>query len=146
AGPRMPRAMSRLSEPVGTVSMSIALECLPSRMIEPLPNARSICDSAASSAFDLSMEAPSTTRSAGWAIDTLLMTMILRVDNAGRRAVPLEENHRTLFVLRSQYVLRELFRRTLAETLRRGRFSLSKSARYNLFTIQTSQVIVRMGL
>jgi hypothetical protein len=31
----------------------------------------------------LSMEeAPSTTRSAGWAIDTLLMTMILRVDNA----------------------------------------------------------------
>src|SRR5262249_50957276 len=79
----MPSAMSRLSDPVGIVSMSIALEFLPSRMIEPLPNARSIWDSAASSAFDLSMEAPSTTRSAGWAIDTLLMTMILRVDNAG---------------------------------------------------------------
>ena len=37
---------------------------LPSRMIEPLPKLRSICESAASRAFDLSMEEPSTRRSA----------------------------------------------------------------------------------
>src|SRR5205807_7716585 len=56
--------MSRPSEPVDTVSMSIACMFLPSRMIEPLPNCRSICDSAASRAFDLSMDGPSTRRSA----------------------------------------------------------------------------------
>src|SRR6202050_149028 len=37
---------------------------LPSRMIEPLPKLRSICESAASRAFDLSMDDPSTRRSA----------------------------------------------------------------------------------
>src|SRR5208337_2862786 len=54
----------RPSEPVETVSTSIDLGFLPSRMIEPLPKLRSIWESAASRAFDLSMENPSTIRSA----------------------------------------------------------------------------------
>src|SRR5262245_33164951 len=60
--------MSRPSEPVDTVSTSSDLLFLPSRMIEPLPKLRSICESAASRAFDLSMEEPSTRRSAALAI------------------------------------------------------------------------------
>src|SRR5579862_1993999 len=60
----MPSAMSRPSEPVETVSMSIDRLFLPSRMIEPLPKLRSIWESAASRAFDLSMDDPSTRRSA----------------------------------------------------------------------------------
>ena len=64
----MPSAISSPSEPVETVAISIALSFLPSRMIEPLPNARSICETAASSAFVLSMEEPSTKRRAAWAI------------------------------------------------------------------------------
>src|SRR6516162_1935101 len=59
----MPSAMSRPSEPVETVSTSIDCMFLPRRMIEPLPKLRSICDSAASRAFDLSMDDPSTRRS-----------------------------------------------------------------------------------
>ena len=58
----MPSAMSSPSEPVEMVSISIGFEPLPRRMIEPLPNARSIWESAASSAFDLSIAPPSTTR------------------------------------------------------------------------------------
>src|SRR6202795_1286554 len=61
----MPSAMSRPSEPVETVSTSIDLLFLPSRMIEPLPKLRSICESAASRAFVWSMDGPSTRRSAG---------------------------------------------------------------------------------
>src|SRR6201990_477247 len=64
----MPSAMSRPSEPVDTVSTSIDLLFLPSRMIEPLPKLRSICESAASRAFDLSMDESSTRRSAALAI------------------------------------------------------------------------------
>src|SRR5262245_2290128 len=64
----MPSAMSSDKESVDTVSTSIERFDLPSRMIEPLPKLRSICESAASSAFDLSMEEPSTRRSADWAI------------------------------------------------------------------------------
>src|SRR4030088_2475623 len=60
--------MSSPSEPVDTVSTSIDLSFLPSRMIEPLPKLRSIWESAASRAFDLSMEEPSTRRSAAAAI------------------------------------------------------------------------------
>src|SRR6516162_10725321 len=56
--------MSRPSEPVETVSTSIDLSFLPSRMIEPLPKLRSIWESAASRAFDLSIGEPSTRRSA----------------------------------------------------------------------------------
>src|SRR5260221_759366 len=56
--------MSRPREPVETVSTSIDLSFLPSRMIEPLPNVRSIWESAASRAFVLSMDEPSTRRNA----------------------------------------------------------------------------------
>ena len=52
------------SEPLEMVSISTGLPPLPSRMIEPLPKARSIWESAASSAFDLSITPPSTTRNA----------------------------------------------------------------------------------
>ena len=64
--PPTPSAMSRPSEPVDIVSISTGFWSLPSRMIEPLPNARSICASAASRAFVLSMDEPSTRRSAAW--------------------------------------------------------------------------------
>src|SRR6478735_5926574 len=60
--------MSSPSEPVETDSISMALSFLPSRMTEPLPNWRSIWDSAAERALDLSMEVPSTIRRAGWDI------------------------------------------------------------------------------
>src|ERR1700704_492865 len=103
----MPSAISSPSDPVGGVAASIVLLFLPSRMIEPLPKARSIWESAASSAFVLSiMLAPSTTRNvAGWAIATLLMAMILRAHNAGCDGAPYPRNQCTLFVLGSQYVL-----------------------------------------
>src|SRR5580704_3564427 len=83
----MPSAISRPSEPVETVSTSRFLSLLPSRMIEPLPKLRSIWESAASRAFDLSMDEPSTRRSADadcadWAIAPLLMTRIRWTDNA----------------------------------------------------------------
>ncbi len=61
----MPSAMSSPSEPVDIASTSIVLSFLPSRMIEPLPNWRSIWLKAADRAFDLSMDDPSTTRKAG---------------------------------------------------------------------------------
>src|SRR5271154_748672 len=64
----MPSAISRPSEPVETTSMSIDLSFLPSRMIEPLPKLRSIWESAASRAFDLSIDDPSTRRSAAPAL------------------------------------------------------------------------------
>src|SRR5215475_632640 len=56
--------MSSPSEPVETVSISIERSFLPSFITEPLPNWRSIWDSAAASAFDLSIEEPSTIRRA----------------------------------------------------------------------------------
>ena len=56
--PPTPKAMSRPREPVGMVSISTACWFFPSRMIEPLPNARSICERAASSALVLSTEVP----------------------------------------------------------------------------------------
>src|SRR5208283_3323969 len=66
--------MSRPSEPVGIVSTSATLTFLPRRMIEPLPKARSICASAASSALVLSTNAPSTTRRFGWLTARLLLS------------------------------------------------------------------------
>src|SRR5947209_15202736 len=81
----MPRAISSPSEPVETVSTSIDRLFLPSRMIEPLPKLRSIWESAASRAFVLSMDEPSTRRSAAGAIVSLLMTGIRKTDNAGGR-------------------------------------------------------------
>ena len=61
----MPSAMSRPSEPVEIASMSIERSLAPRRMIEPLPNILSICASACSSAFALSIAPPSTTRNSG---------------------------------------------------------------------------------
>src|SRR6185437_3093319 len=65
--------MSSPSEPEDTVSTSIAF-CLPRRMIEPLPNARSIWERAASSALVLSTLVPSTRRRLGWLITVLLLS------------------------------------------------------------------------
>src|SRR6478672_7159153 len=60
----MPSAMSSPSEPVEMASTSTACSFWPSRMMEPLPQFRSICEIAASSAFSLSISPPSTRRSA----------------------------------------------------------------------------------
>src|SRR6185437_15981011 len=62
--PPTPSAMSSPSEPEETVSTSMERSFLPSFITEPLPNWRSIWDSAADSALLLSMEEPSTIRSA----------------------------------------------------------------------------------
>jgi hypothetical protein len=51
----MPSAMSSPSEPVDVDSMSFTGLSPPNRMIEPLPNCRSIWASAESSAFCLSL-------------------------------------------------------------------------------------------
>src|SRR3954447_19870704 len=56
--------MSSPSEPDEMVSTSIERSFLPSFITEPLPNCRSICDSAAAKALVLSMEDPSTIRRA----------------------------------------------------------------------------------
>ena len=52
--PPMPRATSRAIDPVGITSTGTRVSS-PSRMIEPLPNCRSIWSSAASSALSLSL-------------------------------------------------------------------------------------------
>src|SRR5271166_1003841 len=72
--PPTPSAMSSPRDPVDTVSISTACWFLPSRMIEPLPKARSICKRAASSALVLSTLAPSTTRRIGWLIVFVLLS------------------------------------------------------------------------
>src|SRR6186713_1856490 len=91
----MPRAMSRAIDPVGMTSMG-ARTSSPNRITEPLPNCRSICARAVSSALSRSAEgamaavpeeevvrvwvvffvtfenlepAPDTTRSAGLSVD-----------------------------------------------------------------------------
>src|SRR6478735_5372368 len=56
--------MSSPSEPEETVSTSIERSFLPSFITEPLPNWRSIWESAADRALVLSMEDPSTIRRA----------------------------------------------------------------------------------
>src|SRR5258708_22221099 len=56
--------MSSPSEPEEIVSMSIERSFLPSFITEPLPNWRSIWESAAARALVLSMEDPSTIRRA----------------------------------------------------------------------------------
>src|SRR5579883_2627534 len=75
--------MSSPSEPDEIVSTSIERSFLPSFMTEPLPNWRSIWDSAADSALDLSMEEPSTIRRAG--ADILLTPY--EGDSLGRQTV-----------------------------------------------------------
>src|SRR3954471_5246184 len=87
------------------VSTSIDLSFLPSRMIEPLPKLRSIWESAASRAFDLSMEEPSTTRSAAVAIAPTPYDRDSRKTNNEQ-----QWEQRTLFVPCSQYVLHQFSR------------------------------------
>src|SRR5689334_20992673 len=96
--------MSSPSEPEEIVSISIERSFLPSFITEPLPNWRSIWESAADSAFDLSMEEPSTIRRAGTDIWWLLMTDSGGTDSGESRNFRLW-NIRTTFVLCSQYVL-----------------------------------------
>ena len=66
--PPMPSAMSRPSEPVETDSISTILPLSPSFITEPLPKARSICASAASSARCLSESVCATSLNAGFAM------------------------------------------------------------------------------
>ena len=70
------------AEPVETVSISTIFWFLPSRMIEPLPKARSICDKAASSALVLSTEDPSTRRRLAWLTVKLLLTWAQKIGEA----------------------------------------------------------------
>src|SRR5215475_11507166 len=103
--------MSSPSEPVEIVSISMAFSFLPSFMIEPLPKARSIWLSAASRAFDLSMDEPSTRRRAGWLIIALHMAQRLGIRHGAKTCGGYLEGRKTdwsvctLFVLSSQYVL-----------------------------------------
>src|SRR5919206_3314252 len=62
--PPTPSAMSSPSDPDETVSISIERSFLPSFITDPLPNWRSIWESAADRALVLSMEDPSTIRRA----------------------------------------------------------------------------------
>src|SRR4051795_6278460 len=62
--PPTPSAMSSPSEPDEMVSTSMERSFLPSFITEPLPNCRSIWESAADRALVLSMEDPSTIRRA----------------------------------------------------------------------------------
>src|SRR6516225_12004991 len=81
--PPTPSAMSSPSEPDETVSTSIERSFLPSFITEPLPNWRSICDSAADNALLLSMEEPSTMRRAG----TDILLTPYGGDSRGRQTV-----------------------------------------------------------
>src|ERR1700742_3926660 len=93
--------MSSPSEPDEIVSTSIERSFLPSFITEPLPNWRSIWDSAAERALLLSMEDPSTIRRA--------LTDIFGAPYGGIRERDKCLNQcrgkRTLFVPCSQYVL-----------------------------------------
>src|SRR5271169_883544 len=75
--------MSSPSEPEEMVSISIERSFLPSLITEPLPNWRSIWDSAAASALDLSMEEPSTIRRAG----TDILLTPYGGDSCGRQTI-----------------------------------------------------------
>src|SRR5262249_15918364 len=67
-------------------------------MIEPLPNLRSIWESAASRAFDLSIDEPSTRRNA-----VVMLPLLIGPDSEDSNG---STEQRTRFVLGSQYVLR----------------------------------------
>src|ERR1700687_1091099 len=99
--------MSSPSEPEEMVSTSIERSFLPSFITEPLPNWRSIWESAADRALVLSMEDPSTIRravadmgGAPYGGDSLAG----QTDGEEPRNQRLMEQ-RTLFVPGSQYVL-----------------------------------------
>src|SRR5271169_5879989 len=101
----MPSAISRPSDPVETTSMSIDLSFLPSRMIEPLPKLRSIWESAASRAFVLSMDDPSTRRSA--AAPALMFRAPYGRDSGGQqRSGPCPGNAKTaLYTICSMFAI-----------------------------------------
>src|SRR5271163_2746322 len=77
--------MSRPSEPVDIVSMSPAVSCEPSFMIEPLPKARSICPSAASKARCLSIASLSKRRNAACIPRPSFISQPAATFNASRR-------------------------------------------------------------
>src|ERR1700710_3040697 len=101
--------MSSPSEPDAVVSWSIERSFLASFITEPLPNCLSIWESAAARALVLSMEDPSTIRRA----ETDMGGAPYGEDSLeGQTAVgpsrgPMEQC--TLFVLRSQYVLKNIW-------------------------------------
>src|SRR5580698_8224926 len=88
--------MSSPSEPEEIVSMSIERSFLPSFITEPLPNWRSIWESAADRALVLSMEDPSTIRravadmgGAPYGGDSLAGQRAERLDRRNRRLMEL---------------------------------------------------------
>src|SRR6185437_12044521 len=100
--PPIPSAISSPSEPDDTVSTSIERSFLPSFITLPLPNWRSIWDSAADRALLLSMEDPSTIRRALADMGVLLlMAGIRRMDKHWRRLVCGENNVLHLFQVRN---------------------------------------------
>src|SRR5438105_5039712 len=105
--PPTPSAMSSPSEPEETVSTSIERSFLPSRMIEPLPKLRSICESAASRAFALSMDDPSTRRSAAFDMFAIPYDRVSKRQQRREPAPPLHIRIGPLYTFcsRSQYVL-----------------------------------------
>src|ERR1700753_2427322 len=97
--------MSSPSEPDDTVSKSIERSFLPSFITEPLPNWRSIWDSAAARALLLSMEDPSTIRRAEADIRWLLMAGIRgRYKRCGAKSAS-EANVHHLFQVRNMFFL-----------------------------------------
>src|SRR3954447_23667014 len=96
--------MSSPSEPDEMVSTSIERSFLPSFITEPLPNWRSICESAAVRALVLSIEDPSTIRRA----ETDMGRAPYGGDSLAGQTAAVESGSSqqcTPFVLRSQYVL-----------------------------------------
>src|SRR5690348_7355727 len=96
--------MSSPSEPDDTVSTSMERSFLPSFITEPLPNWRSIWDSAADSALLLSMEEPSTIRSGvadiGWCS---LWRGFATATNGWAKPVRLGSNVPYLFSVRNMF-------------------------------------------
>src|ERR1700752_1837290 len=99
--------MSSPSEPEEMVSISIERSFLPSFITEPLPNWRSIWESAADRALGLSMEDPSTIRRAVADIVRAPYGGDSRAGQTGGRISGFDGvwESRTTFVLCSQYVL-----------------------------------------
>src|SRR5579872_1418595 len=101
--------MSSPSEPDDIVSTSIERSFLPSFITDPLPNWRSIWDSAAERALLLSIEDPSTIRRAATDIGVLLMTGIRGRDKQGlnqllwKRTVPCLFRVRNMFFFEKGY-------------------------------------------
>src|SRR5262249_50678478 len=100
--------MSSPSEPDDTVSTSMERSFLPSFITEPLPNWRSIWDSAADSALLLSMEEPSTIRSAGTDIGwcSLWRGFAMATNGCTKPAV-IGDNVPYLFLVRNMFFLQQ---------------------------------------